>query len=401
MLSSSGRNARATLASCAAFARTEAAVSRQADALGLFAQLLDERGECFGCRTGIPAHRSDVAHLLGDGGERRCDLLGRGRMPVDDLRNTLQFSDEFVLRSGHRFAGSSDRTDLVTDLPCVLGESVQRGFCLARQGDSFFDLAHARSRFSDHVIERVQDLIDQSADLLGGRAGAFGELAHLFGHDGKALASFPCSCSLDRGIEGEEIGLSGDLVDRLDHRGDPSGTIRHLLDARADASHPLTGVPERGDGTAHRFAAGGRFGDVTLARSDSAACRVGDSLDTGSQRLRQLGQAVQCLLLGAGAAREFGDGTLDLVDRPLGCAEEVALAYGAAGNRLHGLGRFGSGMGQVLAALAQLVADSGGQGSCALEAGDRLAHRLFERPVQVGEIVLRSLGRDAREIEPD
>jgi hypothetical protein len=51
------------------------------------------------------------------------------------------------------------------------------------------------------------------ADLLGGLLAALGELAHLGGHDREALAVLAGARGLDGGVERQQVGLVGDVVD--------------------------------------------------------------------------------------------------------------------------------------------------------------------------------------------
>ncbi len=50
-------------------------------------------------------------------------------------------------------------------------------------------------------------LADGALDLLGGLAGAAGQLAHLVGHHGKPAALLAGAGRLDGGVEGQQVGL--------------------------------------------------------------------------------------------------------------------------------------------------------------------------------------------------
>jgi hypothetical protein len=56
----------------------------------------------------------------------------------------------------------------------------------------------------------------QVADLLGGFLAAFGQLAHLGGHHRKALAVLAGAGGLDGGVQRQQVGLVGDVVDDAD-----------------------------------------------------------------------------------------------------------------------------------------------------------------------------------------
>ena len=66
-------------------------------------------------------------------------------------------------------------------------------------------------------------------DLCGRLLAALGELAHLGGHDREAPAVLARARGLDGGVEREQVGLAGDLLDDLDVLGD----LLHLADGAA------------------------------------------------------------------------------------------------------------------------------------------------------------------------
>ena len=57
-------------------------------------------------------------------------------------------------------------------------------------------------------------------DVVGGARGLVGERLHLRGDHGETLAGFPGARRLDRGVERQEIGLSGNRRNGADHRAD-------------------------------------------------------------------------------------------------------------------------------------------------------------------------------------
>jgi hypothetical protein len=103
--------------------------------------------------------------------------------------------------------------DLVGGLDLV-GDALQRFACLADQTDAVVDLAGGAG-----------DLV---LDLLGGRGGTLGKFADFLGNDRKTLAGFAGAGRLDAGIQRQQIGLEGDLVDDADDLGN---FRRRLLDA--------------------------------------------------------------------------------------------------------------------------------------------------------------------------
>jgi hypothetical protein len=98
-------------------------------------------------------------------------------------------------------------------------------------GDGLAGLADQRHPGTDFLAGGC----DQFLDLLGGVGRAARQLADLLGDDGKALAGFARTRSLDTGIERQKVGLEGDLVDDAD---DPVDLARRLL----DAAHGIDGT---------------------------------------------------------------------------------------------------------------------------------------------------------------
>jgi len=100
-----------------------------------------------------------------------------------------------------------------------------------------FDESAALRDFFDGVV-------DEGGGVFGGFGGALGEGADLACDDGKSGAGLACACGFDGGVECEEIGLEGDLVDRFD---DALGILAGLgdrFDRFVEALHELAGVCE-------------------------------------------------------------------------------------------------------------------------------------------------------------
>ena len=60
------------------------------------------------------------------------------------------------------------------------------------------------------------DVAQNLGDLFGRRRAAFGQLTDFIGHDSEAATMLTRAGCFDRSIEGEQIGLIGDVFDRID-----------------------------------------------------------------------------------------------------------------------------------------------------------------------------------------
>src|SRR2546426_1134120 len=138
------------------------------------------------------------------------------------------------------------------------------------------------------------DLPDDLADLLGRLHRALRELAHLVGDDGEAAAGLSRAGGFDGGVEREQVGLIGDL---LDHLQDLADLLRAAAQAGDDPGRVLHGLGDRahaGDRASDRLVSGARV--VGGAAADAVGL-LGD-LGHVADRRRHLRDRVGRLLGG-------------------------------------------------------------------------------------------------------
>src|SRR5207302_180712 len=97
------------------------------------------------------------------------------------------------------------------------------------------------------------DVGEDRAHLGGGALGLLGQGADLVGDDGEAFALLAGPAGLDGGVERQQVGLVGQVVDRGDDLadllallGEGQDVVGDGLDALADGRHALGGLFDRG-----------------------------------------------------------------------------------------------------------------------------------------------------------
>ncbi|MDR5904292.1 hypothetical protein QC821_03285 [Halomonas qiaohouensis] len=120
--------------------------------------------------------------------------------------------------------------------------------------------------------------LDSRTNLAGRGIGALGEFAHLACHHGEATPLLAGAGGLYRGIQRQQIGLEGDVVDIRQQRGNPPGRAVDLGNCRLQHADLLTPVDDRRRGLPGQLACG-------LDLGGSLACRRRKLGGTGSNPL--------------------------------------------------------------------------------------------------------------------
>ena len=83
------------------------------------------------------------------------------------------------------------------------------------------------------------DLGDDALDLLGGLLRTLGEATDLGGDDREAAAVLTGARGLDGGVEGEQVGLLGELVEQLEDAAGLGDALAQALGADGDVVDAL------------------------------------------------------------------------------------------------------------------------------------------------------------------
>jgi len=111
-------------------------------------------------------------------------------------------------------------------------------------------LGRGSSRLDDFA-HFVLDCLGKAADLSRAFLRGLGQRAHLFGHDGETAPMVAGARRLNRRVQGQEVGLVGDLADRLAYLADILGTAVQFGNQRQRGLLPIGVSLNRVDRNCH------------------------------------------------------------------------------------------------------------------------------------------------------
>src|SRR5262249_39739314 len=187
----------------------------------------------------------DVAHR---GGAAQHDLLPllllARRCPqlLDAVAHALHQRLDVRRGAALLLYGMDDLRDALAALACAARDRLQRLARLRRALDAGPHALAAALDRGDRCRALGLHRADQAADLLGARHHAVGELLDLVGHHREGAPVLAGLRRDDRGVEREQVGLVGDVVDHVDDRADLLGAFTESADHALDR---VGGIPDR------------------------------------------------------------------------------------------------------------------------------------------------------------
>ncbi|KAK0361788.1 hypothetical protein LTR94_021933, partial [Friedmanniomyces endolithicus] len=348
--------------------------------LGVDRRLGRRRGRRFGDRTGGGLGRRLEGRGAGGSSGRSPSAAAAGRVGAEEGDGGLKLfglGRQFFRGRRHLFRGARILLRHLVELLNGLVDLVGADVLFAAGGGDFRDqfggLADVRHQALQHVaglLSGLDRVARDRADLGGGRLAAFGQFAHFRSHDREALAVFPGAGGLDRRVQGQQIGLTRDLL--------------HDADLVGDGAH---GVHRAGHGLAAQFGVLGRLARDLFGLGGV----VGVLFDVGSHLLHRgrglfgggglFGRALAHLL---GGGRQFLAARGDVVGGRQGVGDHAAQAFHHRLQRqAQGvLVRQGLGLDRQVA-LGDLVGHGGG--------GAQIGRHAIDRIDQILDLVI---GRD-------
>src|SRR5262249_3751165 len=132
-----------------------------------------------------------------------------------------------------------------------VGNFVQGGAEIVAEAEALFDDTGAVLHIFDGLARFALDRLNQVGDFFRGLRGLFGELADFVGDDGKAEAVFAGACRFNGGVECEEVGLFGEVVNNFDDAADVVGAAAQNVNDFRGGLNGLVGAVEPVGGLFH------------------------------------------------------------------------------------------------------------------------------------------------------
>jgi hypothetical protein len=131
---------------------------------------------------------------------------------------------------------------------------LQRRAGVFGQQRATYDVRGAALHRDDRLVGIRLNGAHQHFDLLGGVRSAFRQALHFIGHHGEAAARLAGHRCLNGGIERENVGLLGDVVDELDDVADFLRALAQALDALGGLLNGFANGVHAVDGSTHGIA---------------------------------------------------------------------------------------------------------------------------------------------------
>ena len=224
-------------------------------------------------------------------------------------------TDDILTGRSHALDGLADLLHLLRDLLDDLDDATER---LAHRHDLLgtdLDLLAALLHPGYGILRILTRRSDEFRDLVRGLLTRLGQLAHLLGDNREAAALLTGTCSLDGGVQCQQVRLVGDTRDRIDDFADLLRTLTECRDHLRGFRRGLLDVLDLHDGLVEDLAAiAGDIGGLL-----AMCCRIAGGLRRRLNRIVQLGdrmlRALDGLQLLRRALRHIHDAVRDLVRR--------------------------------------------------------------------------------------
>ncbi len=150
--------------------------------------------------------------------------------------------------------GVGDTFDQFGQYPGHAFDLFERDACILRQPRATHHFAGGLLHGDDRLVGVVLDRPYQRLDLFGGRRRTLGEPLDFVGNHGKTTPGITRHGRLNGRIEGQNVGLIGNVIDQADNVADFLRRLTQTLDALGGVLNLLTNVVHAPNGVVHHLA---------------------------------------------------------------------------------------------------------------------------------------------------
>src|SRR5260370_133074 len=152
-----------------------------------------------------------------------------------------------------------------------VGNLVESRAEIVSEGQTFLNDARAAFHVLDGLTSFALYALDEGGNFLGGLRRLFGQLTDFISDDGKTKSAFTGTSRFDGRVQGEQVGLFGNVINDFDDLADVIGAMAENVDDFGGRLDGLVGAAEAIGGLLHGLNAGDDFfaravGDIVQER---------------------------------------------------------------------------------------------------------------------------------------
>src|SRR6266700_4611434 len=249
----------------------------------------------------------EFQHLLSGGGE----LRGTGSGLLHEFAHLVHGADDGL------FVGcGADLLGELVDFGDDVRDFVKSGTKVVAEGEAFLDDARAALHVFNGLTGFALNALNEVRDFLRGLGGLFGEFADFIGNNGKPQTVLTRAGRFDGGVQREQVGLFGKVIDDFNDFSDVIGTVAQNVNDLGRGFNGLIGTVETVGGLLHGLDASDDFLARAVGDVEQDLGGIGHPLNRGNH-----------LVDGGGGLRHAGGLYLRILDHVLHV--DAHLVHGA------------------------------------------------------------------------
>src|SRR6266704_2446928 len=291
-----------------------------------FQHLLSGGGEFRGTGSGLLHEFAHLVHGADDGLSARCLFLNGGIDFLGDFDEAAGGLGNLGRADGLFVGGGADLLGELVDFGDDVGDFVKSGTKVVAEGEAFLDDARAALHVFNGLTGFALNALNEVRDFLRGLGGLFGEFADFIVNNGKPQTVLTRAGRFDGGVQREQVGLFGKVIDDFNDFSDVIGTVAQNVNDLGRGLNGLIGTVEAVGGLLHGLDASDDFLARAVGDVEQDLGGIGYPLNRGNH-----------LVYGGGGLRHAGGLYLRILDHVLHVDAHLVHGAGDFFNRGGGL----------------------------------------------------------------